>query len=244
MAMLEDQDATAFPDEGRSVLAEPLLYEGQRLDQPTFHALYEQMGDDFKAELIDGVVYLMNMPLLADHGRPDSLMIGALVVFSIETPGTQVLNQVSTKLGIKSEVQPDSCLYIEPEFGGRASLDARGMLAAAPELIVEIGSSTLKRDLAAKKRVYEQAGALEYVVFDAKKRKFHWFILRDGRFDTLPIHPEGFYHSTAFPGFWIDPDAFSKNDGLAVMAALRRGLESDEHAAFVEQLRRNRANRP
>jgi hypothetical protein len=32
------------------------LVEGQRLDQPTFHALYETMPPGTRAELIDGVV--------------------------------------------------------------------------------------------------------------------------------------------------------------------------------------------
>ena len=32
------------------------LVEGQRLDQPTFHALYEAMPPCTRAELIDGVV--------------------------------------------------------------------------------------------------------------------------------------------------------------------------------------------
>jgi hypothetical protein len=34
------------------------LVEGQRLDQPTFHALYEAMPPETRAELIDGVVYI------------------------------------------------------------------------------------------------------------------------------------------------------------------------------------------
>jgi hypothetical protein len=35
-----------------------VLTEGQRLDQPTFHALYEVMPPAQRAELINGVVYM------------------------------------------------------------------------------------------------------------------------------------------------------------------------------------------
>lgn len=243
MAPLEDHDSFDSDEPGESI-AGPLLYEGQRLDQPTFHAIYERMPEDFKAELIDGVVYLMNMPLYADHSDPDAFIIGLLFTYSMETPGTKVRNGITTKLGLKSEVQPDSCLLIEPEYGGRTRLDAKGMMVEAPELVVEIGSSSLRRDLDAKRRVYEQAGALEYVVFAARDRKFHWFALRDGKFDDLAIDPDGLYRSRAFPGFWIDEAAFAANDGRAALAALRRGLESTEHVEFVERLRRIRANRP
>ncbi|MFI5459734.1 MAG: hypothetical protein ACHRXM_30280 [Isosphaerales bacterium] len=34
------------------------LVEGQRLDQPTFHALYEAMPPGTQAELINGVVLM------------------------------------------------------------------------------------------------------------------------------------------------------------------------------------------
>jgi Uma2 family endonuclease len=243
MATLEDLDSFGSDESGPPV-AQALLYEGQRLDQPTFHAIYEQMPEDFKAELIDGVVYLMNMPLYADHSDPDSYMIGLLFTYSMETPGTRVRNGITTKLGPGSEVQPDACLLIEPDFGGRTQLDGKGTMVAAPELVVEVGSSTLRRDLDAKKRAYEQAGALEYVVYAAQDRKFHWFILQDGRFELLPVDPDGLFRSRIFPGLWIDEAAFAAEDNRTLMAGLRRGLESPEHVDFVEQLRRNRANRP
>ena len=45
--------------EGTKVVDSPhTLVEGQRLDQPTFHALYEAMPPGTRAELIDGVVYM------------------------------------------------------------------------------------------------------------------------------------------------------------------------------------------
>ena len=149
------------------------------------------MPEDFRAELIDGVVYLMNMPLYSDHGEPVSGMIGFLYHYRIETPGTIVGNNVTTILGPKSEVQPDSYLLIDPAYGGRTGKDARGATINAPELIVEVSSGTLRIDLNAKKKVYEEAGALEYVVFDVPHRKFHWFALREGRFEPVAIDADG-----------------------------------------------------
>ena len=46
----------------------PTLVEGQRLDQPTFHALYEAMPPGTRAELINGVVFMPN-PVGLEHGR-------------------------------------------------------------------------------------------------------------------------------------------------------------------------------
>ena len=243
MATLDDQGSIESTDP-RPAVAEPPLYDGQRLDQPTFHGIYARMPEDFRAELIDGVVYLMNMPLYADHADPDSRMIGVLFTYSIETSGTIVRNSITTILGPKSEVQPDACLLIAPDHGGRTGKDAKGAMVEAPELVVEISNSTIRLDLNAKKHVYEKAGALEYIVFDVPNERFHWFALVEGRFEPLTIEPDGLYHSRAFPGLWIDEAAFVGGDGLTLIAALRRGLASQEHAEFVERLAANRANRP
>ncbi len=239
MAMLES-------DEGRPTVAEeiPSLHDGQELDQPAFHEIYSRYPEDFRAELIDGVVYLMNMPLHSDHADPDGILIGFLFTYSIETAGTSIKPNVTTLLGPRSEVQPDCCLLIDPASGGRTAKDAKGAVINAPELIVEVASSTLRVDLNAKKKVYEEAGALEYVVFDVPHRKFHWFVLREGRFEPLPIDADGLYRSRAFPGLWLDEAAFVRGDGRSLVAALRRGLESPEHAEFVHRLEQNRANRP
>ena len=242
MATLEDHGSPGS-DEPTQAVEEPLLYDGQRLDQPAFHEIYVSMPEDFKAELIDGLVCL-TMNVKARHGRSDASMNGLLYFYSIDTPGTIVQANSTTILGPRSEVQPDSALLIDPDFGGRTRGDLDQYTVEAPELVVEISDSTLRLDLNAKKRVYEEAGALEYVVFDISNRKFHWFVLREGRFEPLAIDPNGLYRSKVFPGLWLDEAAFLRNDGRAVLASLRLGLESREHAEFVERLAANRANRP
>src|SRR4051794_19160704 len=113
MATLEDH-GSAGQDDPRTIAVEAPLFDGQRLDQPSFHELYSQMPEDYRAELIDGVVHLMNMPLYSDHGGPDSGMIWFLYTYKVETPGTIVRNNVTTILGPTSEVQPDSYLLIDP----------------------------------------------------------------------------------------------------------------------------------
>ncbi len=90
MAMLEDQ-GTSGSDDPSPAVAEPLLYEGQRLDQPTFHAtLRATCRKTSKAELIDGVVYLMNMTVFDKHGEADSAMIGFLFHLQHRNAGHEV----------------------------------------------------------------------------------------------------------------------------------------------------------
>src|ERR1700730_8016258 len=92
-----------------AIIAPRPLVEGQRLDQPTFHALYEAMPPGTRAELINGVV-LMPSPVGPPHGRANLLTLMWLGFYQANTPGVEALVDTSTALGLKSEPQPDALL--------------------------------------------------------------------------------------------------------------------------------------
>ena len=52
------------------VRAAPRLDSGDRMDSETFMAIYDQMPDGFRAQLIQGVVYVAS-PISTNHGRPN-----------------------------------------------------------------------------------------------------------------------------------------------------------------------------
>src|SRR5690242_7153679 len=96
---------------------EPLpLVEGQRLDQPTFHARYEAMPAGTRAELINGVVFMPD-PFTFGHATAKPTLIVWIAYYCEQAPGLETLANVSTVLGPKSEVQPDVLLLLLPEFG-------------------------------------------------------------------------------------------------------------------------------
>jgi hypothetical protein len=155
------------------------LIEGQRLDQPAFHALYEAMPPGTRAELINGVVH-MPSPVGVDHGRADIRALMWLGFYVANTPGVETLANTSTALGLKSELQPDGLLRILPEFGGR-TLDKTNFVHGAPELLAEVAHSSRYTDLGPKFDDYENAGVLEYIVRSIEPDEVCWFILRRGR---------------------------------------------------------------
>ena len=53
----------------------PPLEAGDHLDQATFHARYEAMPPDFRAELIGGVVFVPS-PLRSEHGESHAWLWG------------------------------------------------------------------------------------------------------------------------------------------------------------------------
>ena len=122
------------------------LVEGQRLDQPTFHALYEAMPPGTRAELIGGVVH-MPSPVGRAHGRAQVPVIVWLDFYAERNAGIEVLDNATAILGWKSEPQPDVTLRVLPECGGRTA-DAKGFVRGAPELVVEVSRATRSITLA------------------------------------------------------------------------------------------------
>jgi Uma2 family endonuclease len=216
----------------------PPLMNGDHLDQKTFHERYEAMPE-VRAELIGGIVY-MTSPQKLPHGYHQLKLAQLTGGYVDETPGTDGCVNATSILGPDAEPEPDTCLYILPECGGQTAADNQGYLTGAPEWVGEISDSTESIDLNRKKLDYEKAGVREYTVAALRSKQVFWFIRRRGKFKPLPEGTDGIIRSEIFPGFWLDPDAFLNRDSKRLRAALRQGLASPEHAAFVAKLANSR----
>jgi Uma2 family endonuclease len=132
--------------------------------------------------------------------------------------------------------QPDSLLFIEPPHSRLIAIGDDGHLVGAPELIVEIASSSASYDLGAKLHAYRRNGVPEYVVWRVLDGEFDWFVLHEGEFRRQVIEDEGIVRSTQFPGLWLDTRALLDDKIAAAFETLERGLKTSEHAAFIRQL--------
>jgi len=212
----------------------PMLVEGERLDQPTFHARYEAMPPGTRAELINGVVY-MPSPVGRPHAREQMAASAWLNCYLENTPGVEGLDNASTALGTKSEPQPDLMLRILPECGGRTRADV-GIVEGVPEFLTEVSHSSRYTDLGPKLEDYERVGVQEYVVRALEPDAVYWFVLRNGRFMQVPPGPDGIYRSEVFPGLWLDPQALIRGDRRRLRAVVELGCATPEHGAFVARL--------
>jgi Uma2 family endonuclease len=234
-------NAPSIPQPGESSPAAeklPPLETGDRLDQPTFHARYEAMPEDTRAELVGGVVY-MPSPLKRPHGRMHGRVIRWVGEYEDATPGVEALDSATNILGPENEPQPDVCLLILPARGGQTT-EKDEYVVGAPELIVEVASSTESIDLHGKKADYERFGVKEYVVVALRQQRVFWFVLHDEAFVELAPGQDGMLRSEVFPGLWLDPAALLAGSMSRVREVLAAGLASPEHAAFVARLQTSR----
>lgn len=218
-------------------LSEPEeLHAGDRMTRQEFHRLYQNAPKHFKAELIGGTVFVAS-PLRRLHGNRH-LRLGALFsIYEGNTPGVEAGDNTTILLGDDSEPQPDLYLRILPEHGGQSKTDRDDYVVGAPELIAEIAHSSRSLDLHAKHDDYKRFGVREYLVASLRDKRLYWFDLTASR--ELSPDSDGIIRARCFPGFWIHAEALFAHDFRRLMSVLQQGMDSPDHAAFIERLRQN-----
>jgi Uma2 family endonuclease len=213
----------------------PPLQSGDRLTRREFERRYAAMPRAKNAELIEGVVYMAS-PLHVDHGRPHSAIMTWLGTYQAATPGTDVLDNTSTRLDADNEVQPDAMLRLDERAGGRTRIQD-GYVIGAPELVVEIAASSAAIDLSDKMRAYRRAGVREYGVWQIYEQRLDWFVLIEGEYQVLKPDADGILRSRAFPGLWLATNDIFQNNMAVVLNTLQTGLSTPEHAEFAQRLK-------
>ena len=224
-------EPTAHPQFAR---AAPRLENGDHLTASEFLRRYEAMPEVKKAELIQGVVYMASPARTDGHANPDHMIQGWLWTYEAATPGVVGSSNPTIRFGADDVPQPDVALRLLPERGGKARINAKGQLAGAPELIVEIAASSAAYDANEKLETYRRFGVAEYILWLTEENRILWMALDDDEYRTLKPDDEGIVRSRVFPGLWMNVNAMLTNDRSAVKTALERGLKSAEHAAFLK----------
>jgi Uma2 family endonuclease len=221
--------------------AEPQeLHSGDRMTREEFHRIYAAMPEDFKAELIGGIVYVAS-PLKIAHATHHSLLATLFTVYAGNTPGVQTGDNATIILADEEEPQPDQYLRVLPEWGGQSATTADDYVSGAPELLAEIAHSSRAIDLHAKRESYARFGVREYLVLCLREQQLRWFDLRTGQ-EQGP-DADGVFRLRLFPDLWIQGAALVANAYQPAMAALNAGLATPDHAAFAARLAAQHASR-
>lgn len=210
------------------------LENGDRLSREEFEQRYQ--GENYKAELIEGIVHMAAALRFRSHGQPHGQMMMWLMNYVTETEGTLAGDAPSVRLDQDNEPQPDLVLMIDPDCGGQTKLTADDYIEGAPELLAEISASTVSIDLGDKKTAYQRNGVQEYLVWRVLEQQIDWFYLKEGQYLELLADEDGITRSTIFPGLWLDRPALINGNMKQVTTVLRLGIESKEHNDFVMKL--------
>ncbi|MEG3881334.1 Uma2 family endonuclease [Microcoleus sp. herbarium19] len=211
----------------------PALESGDRLTRAEFERRYAATPEKFKAELIEGVVYVAS-PVRVFHGVPHADLVTWLGVYRTATPGVSAADNATTRLDLDNEPQPDALLRIQ--IGGTSTISDDGYIEGAPELVAEIATSSATIDLGAKKNAYRRNGVQEYLVWQTFENRFSWFRLQAEEFVLIEPDGDGIIRSSTFPGLWLAVPALLQGNMIEVLNVLQVGIAEDAHQAFIQGL--------
>lgn len=214
----------------------PILENGDRVTRDEFERRYHRMPNVKKAELIEGTVYMPSPVRVTRHGRPHSWIMGWLVQYEVATPNLMVCDNTTVRLDFDNEPQPDALLRLDESVGGNSRISEDDYIEGAPELIVEIASSSASYDLYDKREAYRRNGVKEYLIWLVQDGELRWEVWEEGRYRQQPLPESGVLKSSFFPGLWLDVSALLRGEMSQVLAILNSGLASQEHQRFVQQL--------
>jgi len=214
------------------------LMGGDNLTREEFLERWWAMPLLKRAELLGGVVF-MPSPVSRPHGRAEYLVAHWLGDYVLNTPGCEACGNTTTLL-LEDAPQPDAQLYLLPEVGGKVR-EEKGLASGPPELVVEVCLSRSAYDLHQKFDLYQSAGVPEYVAVLMHEKEVRWHRLIDGSYQRMPTPADGIFRSVVFPGLRLDAQALLAGDRAKVLATLRQGIQSPEHAAFLAEVARRRA---
>ncbi len=176
----------------------------------------------------------MPSPVLHPHAKFHSAMDAWVWHYQDVTLGCESGADCTWVMGPKDVPRPDIFLRILSEYGGQSHVE-RNYATGAPELIVEVSWSSVSRDLGVKLDLYCRAGVREYLTVLLETHQVTWRQLSRGRYREIAPDDDGLLRSRVFPGLWLDPTALWSSK-RSIQTALKQGIRSPEHAAFVKRL--------
>ncbi|HSN76272.1 MAG TPA: Uma2 family endonuclease [Anaerolineae bacterium] len=122
---------------------------------------------------------------------------------------------------------------MEAALGGNCRFSEDGFVEASPELVVEVAASSAAYDLHSKLQAYQRNNVQEYLALLTYERRIAWHELTTGSYVPIQLDDDGILRSRVFPGLWLDADRLWADDLTGLLAVLRAGLASPQHAEFV-----------
>jgi Uma2 family endonuclease len=152
-----------------------------------YHTYGEYLAwpEDARYELIDGIAYLMAPAPLLEHQDVAGEIYRQLANALRGSPCRAFMAPVDVRLPKASEADERIDTVVQPDVlvvCDAAKLDRRGV-RGAPDWVMEVLSpATAGHDQVRKRRIYEQAGVLEYWLVHPTDRVLTVYRLQDGAY--------------------------------------------------------------
>jgi Uma2 family endonuclease len=180
-------------------------------DQLYTYADWLEFDESVRAEIIDGVLYMMAPPVTV-HQDIHRELFGRLFAFLQGKPCKVYSAPFGVRLFPKDDLSDDT--VVEPDIVvvcDKSKIDKQGC-NGAPDLIIEILSpSNIRHDRIIKFQKYLAAGVREYWVIDPDNKGVEVHILQDGGYRTMVYDETAEAPVSVLPGCVIKfPEVFAE----------------------------------
>jgi len=194
--------------------------QGQRL-RMSYAEYLAWAHEDIHAEWVNGEV-IVHMPPKQPHQIVVAFLLQLLGLFiQLFRLGILLPAPFEMRAIPEGPAREPDLLFVAREHLDRLT-EAR--LSGPADLVVEvISDDSVARDRADKFYEYQAAGVQEYWILDPRPgctRADFYVLDGQGRYQPVPVHPDGRYYSMVLAGFWLQVDWVLATEPPAVLQAL------------------------
>ena len=190
--------------------------------------------EDIHAEWVNGEV-IVPMPPKIQHQRVVRFLLQLLSLFTQLCRSGEVLVAPTEMRAVPDGParEPD-LLFIAQEHLERCT---ETRVSGPADLIVEVVSDdSVSQDRSDKFYEYQAAGVREYWIIDPRpgyERADFYVLDTRGRYQPVPIAPDGRYHSTVLAGFWFEVEWVLSTTPPDVLQALAQIVGPEQLLAQI-----------
>jgi Uma2 family endonuclease len=197
-----------------------LTTQGQRL-RMSYEEYLAWADEDVHAEWVDGEV-VVQMPPKEPHQRVIAFLVSLMGLFiQLFNLGRLLPAPFEMRAIPDGPAREPDLVFVALEHLDRLTEER---LSGPADLVVEvISNDSVGRDRADKFYEYQAAGVREYWILDSRpgyERADFYVLDEKGRYRPVPVDPDGRYHSTILPGFWLQVEWVTAVEPPAVLTAL------------------------
>ena len=163
--------------------------------------------DGNRYELIEGELYVSTAPGIPHQLVLQNLQV-AFVTFLRQNPIGRLVPGAGVVFSNFDAVIPDLVFVTNERW---SQIVANNRFNAAPDIVIEVlspGSENRRRDLIAKRRLYQNYGVQEYWIVDQENQSV--LVLRFTKADEVTFNSSDTLRSDVLPGFEITVDSLFK----------------------------------
>lgn len=188
--ILEIGHAPLILDEVKAALEE---------EQQKRHEFYEMIGEDDKAEFVNGHV-IMHSPVKKQHSDA-SQNIFSLMKYYVQKHQLGYVGYEKIMISLtRNDYEPDVCFFKKEKS---KDFTKKQMLFPTPDFVIEVLSSNVNHDRIIKYNDYEAHGIEEYWIIDADSETVEQYLIKNGQYELQLKAQEGHITSQAIEGFKI-----------------------------------------